>query len=180
MPCTLPVCSCLVYILLLKSTAVHGKLVNVTIDDQSPSLFYSDLWEVGGSSCPGCAAVPNASQAIYGTWHDSTHYADNETNPYPTPNVSASFNGTAIYAICILTRAAAWNSDMSFYIDGDFVGEFVKTPPGELGYDYNYTVYSNTSIPPGQHRFTLQNGRVGAPMRTLTLFDAIVYSYVNH
>ncbi len=69
---------------------------------------------------------------------------------------------------------------MSFYIDSDLVGDFVNNPsPGERGFDYNYTVYSNTSIPPGQHRFTLQNGRVGAS-QTLTLFDAIVYSYVNH
>ncbi|PBK93292.1 hypothetical protein ARMGADRAFT_1080439 [Armillaria gallica] len=161
------------------SAAVQGRLVNVTIDDQSPSLFYSNLWGDGGS-CLSCLAAPNASQAIHETWHDSTHYADDETNPYPTPNVSTSFNGTAIYVICILPRtpgSVIGSSDMSFYIDSDLVGDFVNNPsPGERGFDYNYTVYSNTSIPPGQHRFTLQNGRVGAS-QTLTLFDAIVYSY---
>lgn len=71
MPCTLLASSCLIYILLLMSAAVHGRLVNVTIDDQSPSLFYSNLWGDGGS-CLSCLAAPNASQAIHKTWHDST------------------------------------------------------------------------------------------------------------
>ncbi|KAK0211675.1 hypothetical protein IW262DRAFT_1497915 [Armillaria fumosa] len=179
MPCTLPTSSCPIYILVLMSAAIHGRLVNVTIDDHSPSMFYSNLWE-DSDSCTGCLAAPIVSQTMYGTWHDSTHYTDNETNPHPTPNVSTSFNGTAIYVICIVPKtpgSVIGSSDMSFYIDGDLVGNFVNDPnPGERGFDYNYTVYSNTSIPPGQHRFTLQNGRVGAP-RSLTLFDAIVYSY---
>ncbi|KAK0196463.1 hypothetical protein F5146DRAFT_994401 [Armillaria mellea] len=179
MPCTLPAYSCLVYTLLLMSAAVHGRLVNVTIDDRNPSLFYSGRWD-DGSTCTGCLTAPDASQAIYRTWHDSTHFADDETNPYPTPNVSTSFNGTAIYVICIVPTtpgSVIGSSDMTFYIDDDLVGNYQKDPnPGERGFDYNYTVYFNTSIHPGQHRFTLQNGHVGGS-RVLTLFDAIIYSY---
>lgn len=180
MPCTLTASSRLIYILLLMSAAIHGRLVNVTIDDQSPSLFYSNLWK-NGDSCTDCLAAPISSQTMYGTWHDSTYDADTKTSPYPMHNVSISFNGSVIYVICIVPKtpgSVIGSSDMSFYIDGDLVGNFVNDPsPGERGFVYNYTVYSNTSIPPGQHRFTLQNGRVGGASSTITLLDAIVYSY---
>ncbi|KAK0470409.1 uncharacterized protein EV420DRAFT_1473466 [Desarmillaria tabescens] len=162
--------------------SVQGKVVNVTINDQSPSLFYSpeDGWNDSLKPCPGCTAHPNASKAIYGTWHDSTHYPDVGSELSPMPNVSALFNGTAIYVICILaktTTSPTGNSDMSFYIDDDLVGQFIQATPGEPGFEYNVTVYSNSSIPVGQHRFTLQNGHIGGN-KSLALFDALVYSYV--
>ncbi|KAK0470379.1 uncharacterized protein EV420DRAFT_111051 [Desarmillaria tabescens] len=176
---------CLACILLLDFT-VQGKLVNVTIDDQSASLFYSPAgstsWKVGGASCQDCTAMVNASHAVYGTWHDSTHFADSGSYLNPVPNVSASFNGTAIYVICILAKTTSLpngNSDMSFYIDDDLVGQFVKLAPGEPGFDYDVPVYSNTSVPAGQHRFTLQNGHVGG-MTSLVLLDALVYTYAHH
>ncbi|KAG7448337.1 uncharacterized protein BT62DRAFT_1074813 [Guyanagaster necrorhizus] len=168
--------------LLLESSA-QGKLVNVTIDDQSPSLFYSpdNGWTNSLLQCTGCTAHPNASRAIDGTWHDSTHDADVEgqVSPNQIYNVSTSFNGTAIYVKCILaetTSSPDGDSDMSFYIDDNLVGQFTKAAPGNPVYDYNVTVYSNTSIPAGQHRFTLQNGHVGG-IKSLALFDAFVYSY---
>lgn len=156
--------------------------MNVTIDDQSTGLIFSpaDAWN-NGASCANCTARPDASRAVDGTWHDSTFNKNSGSNAYPNQvlNVSMSLNGTAIYVICILAKTATsptGNSDMSFYIDNDFVGEFYQTAPGEPGYQYNFTVYSNNSIPNGLHTFKLQNGHVDG-IKALVILDAIIYSY---
>ncbi|KAK0472180.1 hypothetical protein IW261DRAFT_1509424 [Armillaria novae-zelandiae] len=166
---------------LLFGILAQAKLVNVTVDDNSPSIFYSpeDGWQDSLVPCQGCTARPNSSRAIYGTWHDSTHYADVGSEVNTIPNASISFNGTAIYVMCILaqtTTSPTGNSDMSFYIDGNLVGQFIKAAPGESGFEYNVSVYSNSSIPPGQHSFTVQNGQIGG-IKSLALLDAFVYSY---
>ncbi|KAK0466367.1 uncharacterized protein EV420DRAFT_826384 [Desarmillaria tabescens] len=160
---------------------VEAKLVNVTIDDQSAGWIFSpaEAWN-DGASCQGCTAHPEASLAVDGTWHDSTFNKDTGSNDYPNQvlNASISFNGTAIYVICILaktTSSPTGNSDMSFYIDNDLVGEFYQTAPGESGYQYNFTVYSNNSIPDGLHTFKLQNGHVDG-IKALVILDAIIYS----
>ncbi|SJK99289.1 uncharacterized protein ARMOST_02580 [Armillaria ostoyae] len=119
--------------------------------------------------------------AINGTWHDSTVKFDQDAqiSPNQVRNVSTMFNGTAIYVRCILaktTSSPTGNSDMRFYIDDDLVGQFSQTAPGEPGFEYNVTVYYNSSIPAGMHRFTVQNGHVGG-RKALLLFDAFIYSY---
>lgn len=156
--------------------------MNVTIDDQSTGLIFSplDAWN-NGTSCQSCTARPDASRAIDGTWYDSTFNKDSGSNAYPNQvlNVSMSFNGTAIYVICILANTAtspSGNSDMTFYIDNDIVGEFYQIAPGEPGYQYNFTVYSNNSIPDGLHTFKLQNGHVDG-IKALVILDSIIYSY---
>ena len=64
---------------------------------------------------------------------------------------------------------------MTFYIDGNVVGNFISSPDGTTGYTYNYPVYSNASLNPGPHSFTLQGGHVGG-VKSLILLDYIVYS----
>ncbi|KAK0455907.1 hypothetical protein EV421DRAFT_1728731 [Armillaria borealis] len=151
---------------------VEAKLVNVTIDDQSTGLIFSpeDAWN-NGASCQNCTAHPNASRAVDGTWHDSTFNKDSGSNAYPNQvlNVSMSFNATT-------ATSPTGNSDMTFYIDNDLVGEFYHTAPGEPGYEYNFTVYSNNSIPDGLHTFKLQNGHIDG-IKALVILDAIIYSY---
>jgi hypothetical protein len=66
---------------------------------------------------------------------------------------------------------------MTFFIDGQQVGRFINNPPGTQGYDYDVLVYHNTTIPAGDHEFTLQNGNKDGP-KALVLFDRIVYTYV--
>lgn len=80
--------------------------------------------------------------------------------------------------ICALARTTSGptgHSDMSFFIDGDLVGTFVKDAPGTLGYDYNQLVYSNKSIPSGPHTLTIQNGHVNG-IKSIILLDSIIYS----
>ncbi|KAK0472181.1 hypothetical protein IW261DRAFT_1509427 [Armillaria novae-zelandiae] len=171
----------LICIFLLLQRGILGRLVNATIDDQSLSLFYypEDAWNDSKYPCQKCTAHPDASMAINSTWHDSTFDQDAKISPNEVRRVSTMFNGTAIYVKCILaktTSSPTGNSDMSFYIDDDLVGQFSHTAPGEPGFEYNVTVYANSSIPPGMHRFTVQNGHVGGS-KSLLLFDAFIYSY---
>ncbi|PBK86299.1 hypothetical protein ARMGADRAFT_1169249 [Armillaria gallica] len=171
----------LICIFLLLNRSVLGRLVNTTIDDQSPFMFYSpeDAWNDSKHPCQNCTAHPDASMTINGTWHDSTFDQDAQISPNQVRNVSTIFNGTAIYVRCILaktTSSPTGYSDMSFYIDDDLVAQFSQTAPGEPGFEYNVTVYSNSSIPAGLHRFTVQNGHVGG-RKALLLFDAFIYSY---
>jgi hypothetical protein len=66
---------------------------------------------------------------------------------------------------------------MTFFIDGEQVGTFVKTPPGTAGYDYGVLVYSNTSLKGGSHTIRIDNGhRDGA--KSLVLLDRIIYRSV--
>ncbi|KAK0486635.1 hypothetical protein EDD18DRAFT_1194613 [Armillaria luteobubalina] len=171
----------IICICLLLQLRVLGRLVNTTIDDQSLSLFYSpeDAWNDSKNPCQKCTAHPNASMAINSTWHDSTFDQDAQISPNQVRNVSTIFNGTAIYVSCILAKTTfspSGDSDMSFYIDDVLVGQFSYIAPGESGFDYNVTVYANSSIPAGMHRFTVQNGHIGG-RKSLLLFDAFIYSY---
>lgn len=68
------------------------------------------------------------------------------------------------------------DSDMSFYIDGIFVGSFQRPGPEDLsGIDYNVLVYSNTTLQHGQHEIEIVNGRVNGP-NALMVLDRIVYT----
>ncbi|KAK0207544.1 hypothetical protein IW262DRAFT_1486705 [Armillaria fumosa] len=174
-------CHFLISIFLLLQRSVLGRLVNTTIDDQSLSLFYSpeDAWNDSKDPCQSCTAHPNASMAINRTWHDSTFDHDAQISPNQVRNVSTIFNGTAIYVRCILaktTSSPTGNLDMSFYIDDVLVGRFSCIAPGEPGFEYNVTVYANSSIPAGMHKFTVQNGHIGG-RKSLLLFDAFIYSH---
>lgn len=64
---------------------------------------------------------------------------------------------------------------MTFFIDGDVVGEFALEPTGSGTIDFNVPVYVNESMPDGVHTFTLQNGHLGG-VQSLVLLDSIVYT----
>jgi hypothetical protein len=54
------------------------------------------------------------------------------------------------------------------------VGHYALLPSGASTYSYGINVYSNTSVPPGQHTIKIQNGLTGD--RALILLDYITYS----
>lgn len=163
-------------------------LVNSTIDDAFPdprsgaTIQYTPAaaWNLGGS-CQPCTAKPDISLLYNNTWHDTTFYPTSGRAPFPnTPlNATIELTGSAVYVYCALARTAVsptGNSDMTFWIDGSKVGEFVRTAPGLPGYEHNVLVYRNTSIPDGKHTFMIQNGRVDGPV-ALMMLDRIVYTY---
>ncbi|KAF9448665.1 hypothetical protein P691DRAFT_32509 [Macrolepiota fuliginosa MF-IS2] len=86
--------------------------------------------------------------------------------------------GTAIYVYTILANtktSPTGDSDMTFYLDGDVVGTFVKNAPGTPGFIYNVCVYANDSLPSGEHFLQIQNGHTDGN-KTLLLLDYLVYS----
>ena len=72
----------------LVETSVQS--LNITIDDEEGdptnqnhfSYYPSFSWQQGGG-CGGCAAQPNASEALSGTWHDSSYYSIGDPGPNP-------------------------------------------------------------------------------------------------
>ncbi|OJT13238.1 hypothetical protein TRAPUB_10257 [Trametes pubescens] len=167
--------------------SASAALVNVTIDDtfgdesNGNQITYepSTLWNVG-QNCTGCTAHPDPALALKGTWHDST-YNDTQSNDPSVQNstAAAQFEGTAVYVFCITTRSNVspdGNSDMSFFIDGELVGEFIQPPNGSTAYEYNVPVYVNKSLPAGSHTIAIVNGQPGAN-KSLVLLDYIVYSH---
>jgi len=164
---------------------VSATLVNITVDDSAidtgaTRISYAPQleWNIG-NNCSACTARPNPQQAFAGTWHDSTFPQGGGEADLKT--ASLEFNGSAIYVYCILARSFTspdGNSDMTFFLDGQDVGKFSLSPSGDSNYDYNVPVYSNNSIPPGAHSFTLQNGQIGGA-KSLILLDFFVYSQDN-
>ncbi|TFK34068.1 hypothetical protein BDQ12DRAFT_700569 [Crucibulum laeve] len=160
-------------------------LVNVTVDDSGINpltgqpIIYNPpgAWNLG-ANCTMCTAKIDARDVHNGTWHDVSTF----NSMLQLQTASLVFNGTAVYVSCAIARTTSSPhgfSDMSFFIDGNLVGTFVKTPPGLPGYDFNFTVYSNTSLPPGRHELTIQNSHINGSS-SLILLDSITYSSVLH
>jgi hypothetical protein len=82
--------------------------------------------------------------------------------------------GSAVYVFCALDG----NIDATFYLDGVQVGTLLRTAVEPAGYEYNVPVYTNPSIPPGQHTLVVQNGRPNG-IQSLMILDSIVYTYDN-
>ncbi|KAF8987749.1 hypothetical protein BDQ17DRAFT_1199528, partial [Cyathus striatus] len=178
-------------LLLLSFITTGGAvLVNVTVDDSLPDPLTGRLinylpttsWS-DGVVCTDCTATVDGGSMFDRTWHDGTYFPANSNLPPTGPlNFTFSFNGTAIYVFCAIalsTTSPDGYSNMTFYIDNELVGQFERVPPGTQGaYLYNVSVYSNTSLPAGEHTFMLQNGQFGnGGNKSLTLFDYLVYSY---
>ncbi|KAI0771009.1 hypothetical protein BD413DRAFT_72508 [Trametes elegans] len=161
-------------------------LVNVTIDDTfgdqatGNQITYGPpgVWKAG-QNCTDCTAKVDPAQVSNGTWHDGTFSTVVENNSPPGQILTAavSFN-VAVYVFCVVTGSSIspdGNSDMSFYIDGEEVGDFVRPPDGDSSYRYNFLVYANESLDPGEHSFVIVNGGQETT-KSLTLLDYIVYT----
>lgn len=64
---------------------------------------------------------------------------------------------------------------MKFLIDAQEAGVFQLPANGLKTFEYNTLVFSDTSLPPGPHTLTIQNGRIGGE-KSLVLLDYIVYT----
>ena len=175
-------------------------LVNVTVDDAGQDsytgaqIIYSpaNAWSLG-PLCKDCTAHPDPGSTFNGTWHDG--FFDPATNT--VLNASFQFEGTsqsstlrvelfmfsigsALYVNCITSNSSsnpAGFTDLVFFLDGHLVGIYTDPLKRNQTYAYNVLVYSNSSIPPGQHTFVMQNGQLQAP-GSLALLDSITYTYV--
>ncbi|KZT24560.1 hypothetical protein NEOLEDRAFT_1094376 [Neolentinus lepideus HHB14362 ss-1] len=169
-------------LLLHRSHVAWATLTNRTIDDQYgdevsglvPGYSPAASW-AQGSTCTGCFIHADPSQAYRGTWHDSTH-TPGDAEPRV---IYISFNGTAIYAYCILANYVQYTTtltNLTFRLDGNGVGEnYVHVPTTSTSFQYNVPVYVNDSIPNGQH--TLEIEATGDTNSSLVLFDYATYTY---
>ncbi|TFK55643.1 hypothetical protein OE88DRAFT_643167 [Heliocybe sulcata] len=168
--------------LLHRCLLARATITNRTIDDQygdevsglQPNYSPAAAWNQG-SSCTGCSIHADSGQAYRGTWHDSTH-----TPGDPEPRVvQLSFNGTAIYAYCILANYIQYTTtltNLTFRLDGMSVGKnYVHVPTTSTSFQYNVPVYANDSIPNGEH--TLEIEATGDTNSSLVLFDYATYTY---
>ncbi|KAG9224106.1 hypothetical protein CCMSSC00406_0006774 [Pleurotus cornucopiae] len=164
----------LLYILIIAAAAPR----NITIDDElgdeltgnRPS-FSPLLGWAQGAVCDGCLKL-DAGQTIQRTWHDHTRRS-NET----WSAVSFPFTGTAVFVYCILANnftGITTLANYSFFLDGAEVGRFIHVPENGSDFQYNVLVYSNTSVPNGNHTFQLlADSNVSD---TLILFDYAQYT----
>jgi hypothetical protein len=121
--------------------------------------------------------------AYNGTWIEGTFDSQPGTNSFPNTPLTASINftGIAVYVYCIVANTNTNPDgfvDLTFFLDDDFVGNFINppSPSGLPPYLYNVLVYGNDSLPDGIHTIRLQNGYPHGPM-SLLLFDYLTYTY---
>ena len=85
--------------------------------------------------------------------------------------------GVAVYVQAILTGSTTspdGNADYTFLIDGSVVGVFQHSPNGDTTYQFNQTVYQNTSLSNAPHVLVIESGASGK--KSLILLDAVIYS----
>ena len=90
------------------------------------------------------------------------------------------YTGTAIYTYFVLPNARPPNlteafphTVFSFVLDGSAVGTFQHEPQPNTTFEYNFPVYSNMSIPDGQHQLQIT---AESTTSILVLFDYAVYT----
>jgi len=165
---------------LLIAQRTLGATRNITIDDTRGDLVTGqqilcspvEAWSFG-PTCQACTAKVTPTQnASDGTWHDATHQVGG-----PIISASAEFNGSAVYVMCILTRTTVspdGNTDMTFLLDEEMVGNYSLVPNGSPGYTFNVPVFAREILSPRLHNITILSGLAGN--KSLVLLDSIVYT----
>ena len=128
-----------------------------------------------GSECSGCALHPgvvDVSQAFDGTWHDSTYHPDG-----PERLISLTFTGVAVYVYHIvpnhISNEQFTSTNLSFFLDGEHVGQFIHEPANTSTIAYGVLVYVNPTLPDTEHQLNISSGGLNA---SLVLFDYVVYT----
>ncbi|KAJ7138202.1 hypothetical protein C8R44DRAFT_868523 [Mycena epipterygia] len=177
--------------------SVFAKLVTTIIDDAFPGDTQSNisyapslaLW-VNGSATNHGRVMPDPSQALDGTWHDTTDDTTPGHNGTAARFMELNFHGTGIDVRCIIPNNlndpsippfTGTNSNYSFFIDSvpqsrDFVHEAGTT--GDA-FNYNVSVFSTSGLSNGPHSLwlLLHGGPEATGSTVLLLFDyAIITS----
>ncbi|KAI0762593.1 hypothetical protein C8Q74DRAFT_1220516 [Fomes fomentarius] len=158
---------------LLLTTQASAELMNVTVDDEysdpltlSQNVVYRGSWRSASQSCDDCVVGLDVWRAYLSTWHESI-YPPSATQPN---TASLTFEGVGVYVFCII----AGDANMRFVLDGRSVGQYSHALSNPTAYAYNVLVYSNSTLPAGQHTIQIQNGSPGN--QSLALLDYIVYT----
>ncbi|KAH9858313.1 hypothetical protein C2E23DRAFT_880942 [Lenzites betulinus] len=151
----------------------HGR--DIVVDDTDSSLVYSppDQWSQG-ADCQVCAIHPDPSDALDGTWHDTT-----STGTQPR-SIQFSFTGIAVEVFNILSgpvtsdnSAVTAHVDLTFTLDEGAPTGFVYDPSEGSTFQYNVQVFSATNLANTSHTLVIQ-AREG--VSSVILFDYIKYT----
>ncbi|KAI0722307.1 hypothetical protein C8T65DRAFT_564905, partial [Cerioporus squamosus] len=169
-------------VLLLSAALVRSLKTNRTVDDEQQNsedgilLSYSpsaNVWSQG-ARCSGCGVNTSnvdLQQVHDGTWHDGTY------RPGGGPlTITVGFTGTAVYVYNILANNVLPTitfTNISFYLDGRYVGQFIHAPDDSSTMQYNALVYHDPGLANAPH--TLLMSASGADI-SLILFDYLVYT----
>ncbi|KAL7280372.1 hypothetical protein ACG7TL_005297 [Trametes sanguinea] len=167
---------------LLHSLITTANLVNRTIDDQLgdivtgavPSKAPDDKW-AQAQTCDTCGIHPgevDVSKAHDGTWSDSTYHPGE-----PDRVITASFAGTAVYVFNLIANTFPYittETNLSFSIDGTYMGQYIHLPDPPSTILYNVCVFSTSNLPNQTHTLEI---RANGPTASLILFDYIVYTF---
>ncbi|KIP04303.1 hypothetical protein PHLGIDRAFT_493838 [Phlebiopsis gigantea 11061_1 CR5-6] len=158
---------------------------NITINDGDGSIIYSpgDNWD-STSRCIQCLNGSDAETAV-----DTSKILDGKFNAAfyngsgPPQTATFAFNahssgrlGSALYVYGVLYTGL--NASYHFSLDGQPAGTFVRSGNSSNEFLYNQTLYSNSSLSEGTHKFMLQNGWAGNG-NSLVLLDSFVYTRVS-
>lgn len=180
---------------LLLAVACTAVLVNHTIDDKYgdsstgiiPTYRPKENWAYG-DTCRSCNLYPanlghtpagslsgapvDTAQVFNGTWHDTT-----QSPGSPPRNITVQFVGQAVYVFNIIANIVPFTSTsttLTFSLDGEIVGHYSHLPdPHGSELMYNVAVYSNHSLPHGDHTLVISAEGKG---ESLVLFDYVVYT----
>ncbi|KAJ6488143.1 hypothetical protein C8R47DRAFT_1126771 [Mycena vitilis] len=184
-----------IFLLCLSSPAVFPKLLTTIIDDAFPgdsqsSISYSPpaAWVVGSANNHGRVA-PDASQALDGTWHDTTDDTTPDHDGTTPTFMVVNFQGIGIDVRCIIANNlddpsippfTGTKSDYSFFLDTfpqsrDFVHEAGTTGDAFL---YNTSVFSTDGLSNSPHTLKiLLNGGPEVNGSVLLLFDYAIVTF---
>lgn len=168
--------------LFLSFASTRSTLVNVTVDDTfgDPTtgslpeyLPNEETWNLNLSSqtCPSCGidlSTLDLTQIYKQTWHDTMYLS------VVTPaTITVRFNGSAVYVFNVLGKVVpgAAMSNISFSIDGENVGQFIRSPESSTDILYNQLVYHNTTLKDGPHTLVMTPADL-----TLMMFDYLLYT----
>ncbi|KAE9394633.1 hypothetical protein BT96DRAFT_1022422 [Gymnopus androsaceus JB14] len=119
-----------------------------------PTYEPSEGWEQG-SICTECAIHPDAKQAFWGSWHDSTYNAGGYLR-----SVQFNFTGISLDVFCILPNLS--NNDvittynLTFNLDNQILSQtFEHESDHDNIFQYNFSVLSLSSLAPVHHTFTM-------------------------
>ncbi|KAL1951072.1 hypothetical protein VTO73DRAFT_221 [Trametes versicolor] len=177
---------------LVLAVACTATPVNHTIDDRYgdsitgviPTYRPPGDW-THGDECISCNLYPanlghtsssgapvDPAQAFNGTWHYTTWLPGSLRR-----NITVQFVGQAVYVFNIIANvvlSATTNTTLTFSLDGEIVGHYSHLPdPSGPDLMYNVAVYSNHSLPYGDHTLVISAEGKGP---SLVLFDYVVYT----
>ncbi|KAI9059942.1 hypothetical protein FKP32DRAFT_1633776 [Trametes sanguinea] len=168
-------------VILAQILVVTAVLANRTIDDQLgdsvtgavPSHTPDEGWTTG-QTCPGCGIHPgevDPDKTFQGTWTDSTYHPGQ-----PDRVIMASFAGTAVYVYNLIANSFPYittETNMSFSIDGTYMGQYTHLPDSSQTILYDICVFSTSNLANKPHTLEM---RANGPTASLILFDYIIYT----